>query len=529
MLKRNLILFICLVVVNTSLLGQTDSIGRLTKFYYESGKISSQGIIKDNKPDGFWQTWYENGNLKSEGLRTNFLLDSIWNFYYEDGKLHQKISYRSDEKNGFAETWIKQELSNKDTAYFLQSRELFLNGTRQGESFYYHENGELKMGIYYRNNKRHGSGKEFDQNGNVIALFEYFNGYLLENKKINRHDAQGRKQGTWMEFYENGQIHTDISYMYGKIHGYYREYNDQGILIKEMRYLNGELITREIEEELMQKADIKTLYNENGSIKYTGAFLNEKPVGIHREYNENGELNLAKEYDEFGVLLAEGLFDSKGNKTGRWTLFYETGEIMARGQYKDNKKHGNWEFLYQNGKTEQKGEFVDGRPEGEWIWYYDSGEILREENYHYGKREGKYQEFDEEGNTLTKGEYFDGYKMGEWFYNVGDHTEIGNYENGFQHGKWKHYYLNDKLSFEGEYKSGDPSGKHTYYYENGDIFISGLYRTGKKHGTWKRFNADGTVFSVYKYRNGNLLKIDNKKINDEDADIFKEEIHIFQH
>jgi len=153
---------------------------------------------------------------------------------------------------------------------------------------------------------------------------------------------------------------------------------------------------------------------------------------------------------------------------------------------------------------------------------------LREENYHFGKREGEFTEFDEAGNIITKGEYFDGYKMGEWFYHVGDHTEIGSFENGFKTGKWKHYYLNDKLSFEGEFRGGDPTGKHVFYYEDGSIYITGFYRAGKKHGSWKRFNPDGTLFSVYAYKNGKLQKIDNKKIDDTDADIFKEELPLFQ-
>ena len=507
---------------------QTDTIGKLTTFYYASGKKSSEGIIRDNKPDGFWKSWYENGNLKSEGLRTGFLLDSIWNFYYENGKIHQRISYRNDQKNGYTETWVNEKTTSGDSVYYMISKELFLNGIRQGESFYYHRNGTLQMSIYYRSDKRHGKGREFDDRGHVISLFEYFNGYLIENIKINRLDSQGRKQGRWIAFFENGEVFTDISYMNDKMHGYYREYNSSGILVKEMRYLNGEPVTRDMEDELKVKADVRTQYNSNGSLKFTGAFLNNNPVGVHKEYDENGNLAMAKEYDEFGTLLAQGLFDAQGNRTGKWTFFYDDGSISGKGSYQNNQKTGTWEFFYRDGKPEQKGDFVNDKPEGYWVLYYISGAVLREENYHFGKREGEFTEFDEAGNIITKGEYFDGYKMGEWFYHVGDHTEIGSFENGFKTGKWKHYYLNDKLSFEGEFRGGDPTGKHVFYYEDGSIYITGFYRAGKKHGSWKRFNPDGTLFSVYTYKNGKLQKIDNKKIDDTDADIFKEELPLFQ-
>ena len=33
-------------------------------FYYEDGKISSEGILRDGKPDGYWITYFPNGLRK---------------------------------------------------------------------------------------------------------------------------------------------------------------------------------------------------------------------------------------------------------------------------------------------------------------------------------------------------------------------------------------------------------------------------------------------------------------------------------
>ncbi len=527
LIKRHIALIISIAACSL-LPAQTEIPDGVTTFYYPSGQKSGEGIIRDGKPDGFWRSWYENGQLKSEGLRTNFMLDSIWNFYYYSGQLHQSISYRNDQKNGYTSSFVL-DINNIDTLYYQASKELFLNGIRQGESFYYHPNGQLMMSIYFRNDKRHGNGKEYDESGNIVALFEYFNGYLIENLKINRFDYQNRKQGRWMEFYTNGNVFTDASYMNDKLHGYYREYNEAGVLIKEMRYLNGDVVTRDIEEEYKIKADVRTLYNPNGTLKYTGAFLENKAVGVHNEYDENGRLQTAKVYNEFGVLTAQGLFDEQGNRTGKWTLFYDDGKIMGTGSYLKNLKTGLWEYYYRDGNQEQKGEYRDDKPEGYWVWYYASGKILREENYEFGKREGLFTEYDEIGNIITKGEYFDGYRIGEWFYNVGDHTEIGFYENGFKTGNWKHYYPNNKLSFEGDYRAGDPAGKHVFYYNDGSIMITGSYRAGKKHGSWKKFNTDGTLFTLFNYRNGKLIKIDGKKLSESDADIYQETWEPYQY
>src|SRR5665648_319545 len=54
-------------------------------FRYPNGTISSEGLFKNGKPEGFWKSYYVTGIKKSEGKRTNFLLDSIWIFYDQVG------------------------------------------------------------------------------------------------------------------------------------------------------------------------------------------------------------------------------------------------------------------------------------------------------------------------------------------------------------------------------------------------------------------------------------------------------------
>ena len=72
------------------------------QYYYPNGQVSSEGYLKNGKPDGFWRNYHVTGILKSEGKRTNYLLDSIWNFYNQRGELVQSISYQLGDKNGFS-------------------------------------------------------------------------------------------------------------------------------------------------------------------------------------------------------------------------------------------------------------------------------------------------------------------------------------------------------------------------------------------------------------------------------------------
>ena len=80
---------------------KTENQNGYNKFYYPSGRIQSEGNLKDGKPEGFWINYFESGRKKSEGNRKNFQLDSIWNFYNENGILVQSFNYREGKKEGF--------------------------------------------------------------------------------------------------------------------------------------------------------------------------------------------------------------------------------------------------------------------------------------------------------------------------------------------------------------------------------------------------------------------------------------------
>ena len=47
-------------------------------FYYPNGQKSSEGMLKDGQPEGWWKSYNEQGVLVSEGNRKDHLLDSVW-------------------------------------------------------------------------------------------------------------------------------------------------------------------------------------------------------------------------------------------------------------------------------------------------------------------------------------------------------------------------------------------------------------------------------------------------------------------
>ncbi|PIX36407.1 MAG: hypothetical protein COZ59_01255, partial [Bacteroidetes bacterium CG_4_8_14_3_um_filter_31_14] len=210
-------------------------------FYYDNGKISSEGNMRIGKPDGFWKTYYPNGNLKSAGNRLNFELDSLWIFFNENNDTTVKIDYKNGKKNGYLfsyEYGLKAQIKTGG----LVSKELFLNDVKQGLSYYY-ENNILYKSVNYKNGKKQDLSKEFDKNGRIVAITEYNNDYIINRERINTIDKQGLKQGVWKTFYPNDKIATEATYLNDTLNGFYKEFDMQGKLLKIEKYQTGQLLT----------------------------------------------------------------------------------------------------------------------------------------------------------------------------------------------------------------------------------------------------------------------------------------------
>ena len=92
-------------------------------FNYPNGNISSEGTLRDGKPDGYWKTYYENGQLKSEGNRANFLLDGVWRFFSETGDTTLIINYNKGVKQGTRYTFSENEVLEEPFVKDLRSGE----------------------------------------------------------------------------------------------------------------------------------------------------------------------------------------------------------------------------------------------------------------------------------------------------------------------------------------------------------------------------------------------------------------------
>lgn len=508
------ILILGVLLITATLFAQEKLSDGYQKFLYGNGQVSSEGMIRNGKPDGLWKSYHVNGQLKSIGIRKNFELDSLWSFCDEKGNLTDQISYVAGKKSGFHTRYQIISINDSSRAEPL-FRELYVDNLKQGLSYYYNVQGGLERIVRYKDGKKHGLTREFRDTLEQI-VYKYHNDFLIDREFVNQTDSKGQKQGVWRDYYDNDNIRMEANYKNGLLNGYYREYNQAGKMLVSKFYENGQLITREGDDEIV--AEIRNQFDDQGNLISTGSFLNNIPVGVHRKYTGDRTKVKVEEYDNSGQVMSAGLTDDKGTKEEYWKFFYPGGQVRLEGSYKNDKRTGVWKFYFPDGKLEQTGTYLNGLEDGLWTWYFHSGDIRREENYLRGKEDGSSVEYDESGNIIAKGEFIEGQEEGEWYYQSGDQIEKGSYKGGLKDGIWRQYYADNTLKFEGGFVQGNPDGKHKYYYENGKIREEQFYRMGLKDKNWWVFDTEGNVVISYVYNNDVLIRINGVKVNLESGD-----------
>ncbi len=481
------------------------------KYFYPNGQVSSEGILKNGKPDGYWKTYFVTGIIKSEGKRINTLLDSVWNFYDQTGNLVQTISYRLGKRNGYT-IQFSYDNPDKPGQKTITEKELYVNDHKEGKSFLYYNTGELHEEVFYRNGKKEGLSREYDKDGTIITLLEYKDNYLISKEKINRKDAYGRKQGTYKYFNNDNLLIKEENYIDDILDGVTRTYDDKGNIQLAVKYSKGKII-EEFDEEIKDVIDFRNTFDQDGRLTFNGGYVDNIPIGIHRYYNSDGTVNKAIVYNDLGKKVSEGIIDDEGNINGVWKDYYDSGELRDKGNYKNSMKSGEWTYFFKDGKTEQKGEYLRDKFEGNWLWYYPDGAVWRDENYFNGKEDGDFTEYDEEGKVLTQGKYNSGEKEGEWYYDVGDHIEKGSYIAGLREGKWFYYFDDGTVQFEGNFLQGNPEGRQKYYYPDGELKEEQYYKMGIRTKIWKKYNEKGDLVMTITYKNNEEYRIDGIKVN----------------
>jgi len=480
-----------LVILSLSAFGQE---AEFVRFYYPDGQVSSEGSMLNGKPDGYWKTFYANGKLKSEGNRAALQLDSLWKFYSEDGILLQEVNYKADKKNGEKLTY--DELGKLTKKEFFQDdvrtnrvETFYASGALQ----------EMTPIDTLGKGKEHGTGYEYDESdGRIIAVVIYSNGYVSSRERINRQDKFNQKQGVWKTFYPSMKLQSEGKYKNDKKHGYWKEYDENGNLLETLKFEEGiqimdpeELAKLDIKKKFYPNAQVKSegSYNKgieegvhrffalDGKVESSKIYRKGRIMGegiVDTEGRRQGDW---KEYYETGELRSKGKY--KDNKrTGPWIFYYQDGKTEQEGNYRDGKPEGNWRWIHRNGQTWREEVFYEGLEEGPAVEYSDSATVIAQGQYLDGEREGKW--IIDIGSHREEGEYRIGQRTGVWkyYFRNGKLKFEGKYTDGMEEGMHQLYHDNGQLRLAGRYKFGEREGDWVEYNEDSSIKQTVTYLRG---------------------------------------------------
>ena len=184
---------------------------------------------------------------------------------------------------------------------------------------------------------------------------------------FNQTDAKGRRQGSWRDFYPNGQLRYEGQFKNDRCKGTFKYYDEQG------------------------------------NLKATN------------EFDKSGERALNKTYASNGRMVATGYYQNQ-KKDGEWRYYdANSGQLRLVEDNKDGKVHG-WSRLYnpQNGVLAEETQYVEGQPEGLCRKYSDTGVLLMECRYHNGLLDGPAKSFYPNTALKEEGQYANGQKTGVW-------------------------------------------------------------------------------------------------------------------
>jgi antitoxin component YwqK of YwqJK toxin-antitoxin module len=227
------------------------------------------------KKQGHWKKHYPNGELMYTGFFRDGKPAGRMLRFYDDGKLKVELDFSRDGESAFATMYFMNGKTGAAGRYNRQKRDSIW-------SYYSYHTGRLSHRESYRMGKREGPSTTFYPEGPEAEIIYWKN---------------DMKHGSWKQYYEDSGLRLSAAFEMDRLQGPYRLYNRNGVLVMEGYYVNGEM-----------DGDWK-YYDGQGNLKYhlqyrDGECLDEgKLEQWAREFMDNVENDLGKfpepDYDNF--------------------------------------------------------------------------------------------------------------------------------------------------------------------------------------------------------------------------------------
>jgi antitoxin component YwqK of YwqJK toxin-antitoxin module len=198
-----------------------NAYSEIVEKFYESGALQFKYNYLNGKLQGQSKEYYETGELKAEYVYRSGKLVSQKN-YRHNGDIEYELKYQDGVK-------YETEISYYATGELFRQRTL-VNGKREGLEIDYYRSGQKKAERNYINGKKEGSAKGFHINGKVQGDWIFENGEPIYATIFY---STGDK---WL-------IHEDFD-EHGRLNGVSKEYDKEGNLMALRYYKNNDMVKR---------------------------------------------------------------------------------------------------------------------------------------------------------------------------------------------------------------------------------------------------------------------------------------------
>jgi antitoxin component YwqK of YwqJK toxin-antitoxin module len=433
------------------------------------GILLSQGSYYNGKESGPWKGYYLTGLLRFEGAFRDGERSGEWKFYY-DNHFDKNQTLTSYSKEIYSiQNYDSGQKSGKSLrfSYLEQKKKLCdtlgnnLNPLDSCFELVYEKVNEIS---YYKNDLLHGPFERKDSDGKIILKGSF---------------VEGLKEGEWLESLDNGGM-VNLVFKNGKINGKIIYRDSLSRVVKEGFYENDEPTGKWNE------------YDKNGQVLEEYNFKRGKLDGIMTSYNQRGQLQSTKGYEN-GTFLICNIYDSLGKR------------IIRKYEIIDRQKryvHCKRTKFYIDGAISQVfrlNKDIDEEIEGdlfEFVFMVKLDSTISGSKVGYA--DGDYKEYDVVGNIVAQGKYFKKNKIGSWRF---DYPAIGvRKEQNFTDdiGGVETFYDNKTNTlFSGKFILKNSLGKKTVEFK---------IEEGLRNGKSKYFDESGDVTNTERYEKGILSK-----------------------
>jgi len=266
---------------------------------YNNSQFKFEYSFKDGKADGVQKEWHENGQLAKENNYKDGKLEGWQRQYSTTGQLLEEVNLVGGNgvlKEKYNDGKIKIQANFKDGLFHgiykffdlygnLSIEHNFNNGLPDGPQRLYSYNGRLFQEYNFKFGKHDGLQREWDlSNGRIIKEYSYKSGKLdgfqrewdtygktksikyykdslfvpsfkTNETKINNSNIMIVKstnepvKGIIYEFFKNGKIKCELSYIDGKKEGVSKHWYKNGVMSRQELYMAGKLISEKCWDE----------------------------------------------------------------------------------------------------------------------------------------------------------------------------------------------------------------------------------------------------------------------------------------